>query len=99
MMKFNNTRLLVTLFILLINQVENESIDLGGDGTQYIKINYLNDTGDSTLHIDFIAHINQELEFFRNTAAICFKKNNNATDVQVGDPGFGIMFSCYLQGG
>ena len=50
-------------------------------------------------HYEFVAHISKELGFFQSATAICFAKHDNATDIQVGDKGFLLEFSCYVNGG
>ena len=48
---------------------------------------------------EFVAHLSEPLGYYQTATAICFQKQANATDIQVDDKGFGIMFACYLQGG
>ena len=36
---------------------------------------------------------------YQSASAICFARQEGATDIQVGDEGFGLMFACYQQNG
>ena len=98
-MKSNKIILLVILVMFAVGWTANKTIDLGGDGSQYFKLNYLDNSEGPVLHIEFVAHIDQALGFFKTATAICFNKQDNSSDVQAGDPGFGLMFACYLPGG
>ena len=89
----------VILTILSANCAVNKAINLGGDGAQYFKMNYLNNTGVNSTYIEFEAHLNKSLGYNQTATAICINKQSNATDVQKDDDGFGIMFACYLPGG
>ena len=51
------------------------------------------------LNIEFVAKIGQRLGFNQTATTICFEKQDDATDIQEEDHGFGIMFAWYLQGG
>ena len=95
-------KILVSLVILMIvaaNGAVNKTVDLGGDGTQNMKLNYLDNPGSSLLYLEFVAHLSQGLGYFQTATAICIDKQDDAVDVQTGDNGFGIMFACYTQGG
>ena len=62
-------------------------------------LNYLDNPGSSLLYLEFVAHLSQGLGYYKTATAICFEKQDGATDVQTGDNGFGLMFACYTQGG
>ena len=81
---------------ITVDWTVNKTVDLGGDGTQDFKLNYLTYPGSALTYIEFVAHINQGLGFYQTATAICFEKQDNATDIQTGDNGFGIMFACYI---
>ena len=98
-MRFKSILILVILVIISVNWAVNKTIDLGGDGTQDMMFNYLDNPGSTLLYLEFVAHLNQGLGFYQTATALCFEKQDGATDVQTGDNGFGIMFACYLQGG
>jgi hypothetical protein len=87
------------LVILSVNCAVNKTIDLGGDGTQDIMLNYLDTPDNSTLSLEFVTHTSIKLEQGQTVSAICISKQVNATDIQVGDKGFGLMFACYTPGG
>ena len=60
---------------------------------------YLSDGEPEVTHYEFVASIGQKLEFYQTATAICFRKQPNNTDINVGVKGFGLMFACYLTGG
>ena len=91
--------ILIHLLILSTNWAVIRTIDLNKNGRQDIKLNYLYNHEMQLTHYEFVAHIGHELELNKTTTAICFKRQNNATDIKVGDKGFGIEFSCFVNGG
>ena len=50
-------------------------------------------------NFDFTVHLDKALKKDKSATAICFKRQLNATDIQVGDEGFGIRFDCDLNDG
>ena len=98
-MKINCIVFLVILTITTVKWTVNKTVDLGGDGTQDFKLNYLDNPGSSLLYLEFAPQISQALQFYQTATAICFNKQDGATDIQEGDNGFGIMFACYLKDG
>ena len=91
--------LFVGLLLYSTNCAVNKTVTLGGDATQNVTLNYLDNSDAGFMNIEFVAHLNQSLGYYQTATAICFDKQNGTTDIQIGDNGFGLMFACYLQGG
>ena len=91
-----STILVVMLLAFAANGAVNKTVNLGGDGTQYVQLNYLDNPGSDLMNIEFVAHIGKALGFYETATTICFEKQDNETDIQVGDNGFGLMFACYI---
>ena len=98
-MKFIGKTSIVILVIFIINWRADTTVELGGDGTQDAKLTYIDNPGSALMKVGFAAHISQALAVNQTVTAICISKQDNATDVQIGDTGFGVMFACYLQEG
>ena len=98
-MKFIKAISIVILVISIINWGADTTVDLGGDGTQDMMLNYIDNPGSALMNIEFVAHLSNALDFYQTATAICFNKQDSADDIQEGDNGFGIMFACYMQDG
>ena len=65
---------------------------------QYIYLlilNYLYNGEPELTHYEFVASIGEKLGYYQTATTICFRKQANNTDINVGDKGFGLMFACY----
>lgn len=91
----------ITLIALILTSgsVANAEIIIGDDGNQTLSLKYLNPTETGSINIQYVGHVDQKLEYFKTTTGICFQKQDNATDIQIGDKGVGVMFACYLPNG
>ena len=98
-MKFICIVTLVALVISSSNASITSTVNLGVSGSQSISMNYLTALLNGLIPLDFVAQVAQALQVNQTVTAIWINMQSGFPDVQVGDTGFGIQFSCSLSNG
>ena len=72
---------------------------LAQSGNQYLKMEYMTPISDEALRVKFEIKLDQQIQQWKGAGFICFNTLEEHSAIQPGDPAFGVLFACFVEGG